>query len=365
MWRSRTWPRSRASTSRSPTELQDRARNALERRDREYEERYHQLGVEDDLTTLDGLTPGMLVRLGENGIKTLDDFAGLAGDELVEMLAALGMSGAKLETRRRQRADHGGAGSRRDWFEAGRSGRPAEKEIAKGLGRRRHSPASSAGTAGAEDEAPGPQRRCIVIGEVRDRDALIRFVVGRRTARRAGYRGAAAGTGFVVDAAPGYSGAGGGEAGLRAGGAAPGHRAAGTLPTASKLCWRDAVVIRLVWRDGPGLPSPGSTGSATRCGVARRRFCCSRSMAPKPAAASWARSARACRRRRRVDGGRTRRGIRPRAGRARGGGGGTLCRRLLLDLSRLAGLRTGAALDQAMDFAPAGPAPEDGGTESA
>src|SRR6187397_71148 len=31
------------------TELQERARNALERRDREYEERYQQLGVEDDL----------------------------------------------------------------------------------------------------------------------------------------------------------------------------------------------------------------------------------------------------------------------------------------------------------------------------
>jgi len=80
------------------TELQDRARNALERRDREYEERYHQLGVEEDLTMLDGLTPGMLVTLGENGVKTLDDFAGLAGDELVEMLAASAMGGAKLES---------------------------------------------------------------------------------------------------------------------------------------------------------------------------------------------------------------------------------------------------------------------------
>src|ERR1051325_11653710 len=78
-------------------ELQDRARNALERRDREYEERYRQLGVEDDLAGLEGLTPGMLVNLGENGIKTLDDFAGLAGAELVEMLAASEKGGAKLE----------------------------------------------------------------------------------------------------------------------------------------------------------------------------------------------------------------------------------------------------------------------------
>src|SRR3954454_4700422 len=55
------------------TELQDRARQALERRDRDYEERYRQLGVADDLAGIEGLTPGMLVTLGENGIKTLDD----------------------------------------------------------------------------------------------------------------------------------------------------------------------------------------------------------------------------------------------------------------------------------------------------
>ena len=56
-----------------------------------------QLGVEDDLAALEGLSPGMLVTLGENGIKTLDDFADLAGDELVEMLAASDKGGAKLE----------------------------------------------------------------------------------------------------------------------------------------------------------------------------------------------------------------------------------------------------------------------------
>jgi N utilization substance protein A len=67
-------------------ELQERARVALERRDREYEERRRQLGVSDELAAFDKLTPGMLVALGEAQIKTLDDFAGLAGDELVELL---------------------------------------------------------------------------------------------------------------------------------------------------------------------------------------------------------------------------------------------------------------------------------------
>ena len=79
-------------------ELQSRARNALERRDIEYEERRVELGVADDLAALEGLTPGMLVTLGEKGVKTLDDFADLAGDELLELLAGSDKSGPALDT---------------------------------------------------------------------------------------------------------------------------------------------------------------------------------------------------------------------------------------------------------------------------
>ena len=78
-------------------ELQERARNALERRDQEYQERRIELGVADDLAALDGLTPGMLVALGEKGVKSLDDFADLAGDELVELLAASDKGGVTLD----------------------------------------------------------------------------------------------------------------------------------------------------------------------------------------------------------------------------------------------------------------------------
>src|SRR5437868_6397155 len=78
------------------SELQERARQALERRDREYEERYKSLGVEDDLAALDGLTSGMLVALGESKILTLDDFADLACDELVELLEKSDTYGARL-----------------------------------------------------------------------------------------------------------------------------------------------------------------------------------------------------------------------------------------------------------------------------
>ncbi|MBO0739279.1 MAG: transcription termination/antitermination protein NusA [Alphaproteobacteria bacterium] len=77
-------------------ELQERARSFLERRDHEYEQRRRELGVSDELAALERLTPGMLVVLGENNVTTLDDFAGLAGDELMELLEASNKGGAKL-----------------------------------------------------------------------------------------------------------------------------------------------------------------------------------------------------------------------------------------------------------------------------
>lgn len=69
-------------------ELQNRARNFLEQRDAQFEIERQQLGVSDDIAALDGLTPAMLLKLGQKGIKTLDDFADLASDELVEILGA-------------------------------------------------------------------------------------------------------------------------------------------------------------------------------------------------------------------------------------------------------------------------------------
>src|SRR5580658_2597541 len=58
-------------------ELQARARTALERRDQEYEARYQELGIADDLAAIEALSPGMLVTLAEKGVKSLDDFADL------------------------------------------------------------------------------------------------------------------------------------------------------------------------------------------------------------------------------------------------------------------------------------------------
>jgi N utilization substance protein A len=44
--------------------------------------------MNDDLVSIEGLSPAQLIKIGEAGIKTRDDLADLAADELVEMLGA-------------------------------------------------------------------------------------------------------------------------------------------------------------------------------------------------------------------------------------------------------------------------------------
>src|SRR5579885_565970 len=65
-------------------ELQERARSFIARQNEQLEARRHELGVSDEVAALSGVTPAMLVALGEKGVKTLDDLADLAGDELIE-----------------------------------------------------------------------------------------------------------------------------------------------------------------------------------------------------------------------------------------------------------------------------------------
>jgi N utilization substance protein A len=66
------------------TELQERASEALERREAAAREERRGLGVEDALAELPHLTEQMLVTLGKAKILTLDDLADLATDELVQ-----------------------------------------------------------------------------------------------------------------------------------------------------------------------------------------------------------------------------------------------------------------------------------------
>ncbi|MEJ7933553.1 transcription termination factor NusA [Sphingobium sp. AN558] len=65
-------------------ELQNRAQEALDRREAAAREERQAMGVEDALAEIPHLTEAMLVTLGKAGIKTLDDLADLATDELVQ-----------------------------------------------------------------------------------------------------------------------------------------------------------------------------------------------------------------------------------------------------------------------------------------
>jgi N utilization substance protein A len=69
-------------------ELIRRAEAFLLRRDTELSEQRVKLGVSEDVAAIETLTPAMLVALGEKDVKTLDDLADLASDELIEIVGA-------------------------------------------------------------------------------------------------------------------------------------------------------------------------------------------------------------------------------------------------------------------------------------
>ena len=64
-------------------ELQSRAAEAIERHEAAAREERRALGVDDALAEMPHLTEAMLVTLGKAGIRTLDDLADLATDELI------------------------------------------------------------------------------------------------------------------------------------------------------------------------------------------------------------------------------------------------------------------------------------------
>jgi N utilization substance protein A len=65
------------------SEIQTRAREHLDKIEAERDEKRKALGVADDLGEVPGITTAMMVALGENGIKSLEDFADCSTDDLV------------------------------------------------------------------------------------------------------------------------------------------------------------------------------------------------------------------------------------------------------------------------------------------
>jgi N utilization substance protein A len=64
-------------------ELQTRAREYLAKIEAELDAKRQELGVADELKEVPGVTTAMLVRFGENSVKTVEDLAGCATDDLV------------------------------------------------------------------------------------------------------------------------------------------------------------------------------------------------------------------------------------------------------------------------------------------
>lgn len=70
------------------SELQQRAQNYINAASEAHQKELADLGVTPELAAFEGLTHEMLVALGKNGVKTLDDFADLASDELIDFVGA-------------------------------------------------------------------------------------------------------------------------------------------------------------------------------------------------------------------------------------------------------------------------------------
>ncbi len=64
------------------TELQSRAKDFLDRIEKELDDKRKALGVKDELAEVPGVTIKMMVALGENDVKTVEDLAGCATDDL-------------------------------------------------------------------------------------------------------------------------------------------------------------------------------------------------------------------------------------------------------------------------------------------
>ncbi|MFY8151587.1 MAG: transcription termination/antitermination protein NusA, partial [Hyphomicrobiales bacterium] len=64
-------------------EIQSRAQDYLAAVEAEFDEKRRALGVEDALREVPGITTAMMVALGENDVKTVEDLAGCATDDLV------------------------------------------------------------------------------------------------------------------------------------------------------------------------------------------------------------------------------------------------------------------------------------------
>ncbi len=78
-------------------ELINRAVAWIDAQAKELEDKRAELGIQEDLVNFEGLTPEIIIKLGENDVKSRDDLADLATDELTEILGEGVMKDSEAE----------------------------------------------------------------------------------------------------------------------------------------------------------------------------------------------------------------------------------------------------------------------------
>lgn len=102
-------------------ELVQRAEEFLVKQQDTFDQQRQELGVTDDIVELDCFTPQMLILLGEKGIKTLDDLADLASDELIDILGTDSLDEETANAIIMRAREH--------WFEDEEGEKPQEAEV--------------------------------------------------------------------------------------------------------------------------------------------------------------------------------------------------------------------------------------------
>ena len=214
----RTAPKSRRSRASTPTRpKKSRTAPAIIWREIEAEQdaRRKELGVADELREIDGVTTAMLVKLGENDVKTIEDLAGCATDDLIgwtekkngETVKHAGLPRRPRREPRRGRG-HRSCAPASKWAGWTRPSSPHARRSAKTANDGRRRPArrratrrrgltrnrGARGMVGIDVETrqdrpnrpplleAGPERTCIVTRERRAPEELIRFVLGPENA---------------------------------------------------------------------------------------------------------------------------------------------------------------------------------------
>ena len=78
-------------------ELRERALTSLKEKEEKIKEDLSNMGISEELSQFEGLTPSMLVKLGNADVKTVDDLADLSSDELKEALEEITLSNKEAD----------------------------------------------------------------------------------------------------------------------------------------------------------------------------------------------------------------------------------------------------------------------------